>query len=137
MVSEEGFAEGGCLCGAVRYRTTGAPEGAGYCHCNSCRRHTGAPLVAFAVFAAARVQWLSGERTRYESSPGKFRSFCGQCGTSIGFETRHKGADLVELHVSTLDDPEAFPPNEHTHYKEKIPWLHVLDDLPKYPASIE
>ena len=137
MTDQTQKVSGGCMCGAIRSKATGAPDGAGYCHCQSCRCHTGAPVVAFVVFAAEQVEWLSGDRARYESSPGKFRSFCRDCGTSISFEARHKGRDLVELHISTLDDPEAFPPNEHTHYKERISWLHVSDNLPRYPASME
>ncbi len=129
-------AEGGCLCGAIRYRAAGAPEGAGYCHCNSCRRQTGAPLAAFVVFAAAQVEWITGERARYESSPGVFRAFCRDCGSSLSFEARYGDRDLVELHISSLDDPEAFPPNEHTHYRERISWLHIADDLPKFPGSM-
>ena len=136
MATEAVHAEGGCLCGAVRYRATGAQEGAGYCHCQSCRRHTGAPLAAFAVFGAEQVEWVSGERARYESSPGKYRAFCRECGSTLSYEARFKGKDLVELHISSLDDPDAFPPNEHTHYKERISWLHLTDDLRKYPGSM-
>ena len=132
----EQTAAGGCLCGAIRYQASGAPEGAGYCHCQSCRRHTGAPIVAFVVFAVEQVAWVSGDRARYESSPGIFRAFCRDCGTPLTWEGRHKGRQWVEFHISTLDTPGAFPPNEHTHYRERIPWLHVTDDLPKYPASM-
>jgi hypothetical protein len=42
--------EGGCLCGAVRFIATGQPKGIYWCHCQSCRRHTGAPVAVFAVF---------------------------------------------------------------------------------------
>lgn len=125
------------MCGAVRYRATGAPEGSGYCHCRSCRHHTGAPIAAFVVFASERVEWVSGERTRYQSSPGTFRAFCPDCGTSLTYEGRFKGRELVEFHISTVDAPEAFPPREHTHYKERISWLCVADELPKFPGSME
>ncbi|HEX6636422.1 MAG TPA: hypothetical protein VF033_02095 [Steroidobacteraceae bacterium] len=36
--------EGGCACGAVRYRLASAPFDAGYCHCEVCRRSSGAPV---------------------------------------------------------------------------------------------
>ena len=124
------------MCGTIRYRATGAPDGGGFCHCHSCRHHTGAPLVAFVVFAADQVEWLLGDRARYESSPGVFRAFCRDCGTSLSYEASYQGRDLIELHISTLDNPDAFPPNEHTHYSEKLSWLHVSDDLPKFPGSM-
>jgi len=136
-VQQPTMIEGGCLCGKIRYRASGAPQGAGYCHCRSCRHHTGAPVAAFAVFTAEQVQWVSGQRTRYESSPGVFRGFCGECGTSMTFEANDGECDLVELHVSTLDSPETVPPNEHTHYGERISWLRLVDDSPRYPASMK
>jgi len=136
IVRDEGGAEGGCLCGAIRYRAKGAPEGAGYCHCRSCRRHSGAPLTAFVVFAAEQVEWVSGDRARYESSPGVYRTFCQDCGSTLTYEARYQNKDIVEFHISSLDDPEAFPPNEHTHYRERISWLHVADELPKFPGSM-
>lgn len=49
---------GGCLCGLVRFEATGAPKWTAYCHCRSCRRHTGAPVSAYAGFAEERLSWL-------------------------------------------------------------------------------
>ena len=50
--------EGRCLCGAVRFTADGPPKWTGYCHCQSCRRHTGAPVSAYAGFEAANVRLL-------------------------------------------------------------------------------
>lgn len=132
MAEQTQTAEGGCMCGTIRFKATGAPEGSGYCHCHSCRHHSGAPVVAFVGFTAEHVEWLSGDRARYESSPGIFRAFCRDCGTSLTWE----GRKLVEFHISSLDDPDEFPPNEHTYYSERISWLHITDELVRYPASI-
>ena len=49
--------EGRCLCGAVRFTADGPPKWTGYCHCQSCRRHTGAPVSAYAGFEAAKVRF--------------------------------------------------------------------------------
>ena len=136
MAEQTEMVTGGCMCGAVRYRASGAPQGSGYCHCKSCRHHSGAPVAAFVVFAAEQVEWVSGDRARYESSPGIFRAFCRDGGTSLTWEGPHKGCDQIDLHISTLDEPSAFLPKEHTHYGERIPWLQLTDDLPKYPGSM-
>ena len=45
----------GCMCGAVRYEAVGEPMTVAYCHCASCRRHTGAPVVAFVDIDPAKV----------------------------------------------------------------------------------
>ncbi|MEM1382914.1 MAG: GFA family protein [Pseudomonadota bacterium] len=137
MDRDKDIADGGCLCGAIRFQAVGAEKGAGYCHCESCRRHTGAPVVAFVVYGADQVRWLKGDRTRYQSSPAKFRSFCGACGASLTFEDCSGGGTaLVEFHISAMDNPNAFPPNEHTHEAERISWLALSDDLPRYRGSM-
>ena len=127
---------GGCLCGAVRYETIGEHFSVIHCHCSSCRRHTGAPVVTLVGFKKDQVRFTKGERRIYESSPGVGRAFCGQCGTPLTWEG--DGGDLgplVELHISTFDDPSAFTPQSHLHHGERIAWFDVADALPRYHAS--
>ena len=57
-------AEGGCLCGAVRYRVSGDPVAATLCHCRSCRRASGGVTVAWAVFDKDAFEWLKGKPAR-------------------------------------------------------------------------
>ena len=65
-------AEGGCFCGAIRYRVTGEPIDAGYCHCRMCQLSAGAPAVAWGTWEIGRFQWLSGEpRTLQSSASGQ------------------------------------------------------------------
>ena len=132
-MKEDQSVTGGCLCREILYRVVGESRGSGYCHCQSCRSHTGAPVVAFAVFSVEQVQWLSGERSRYESSQGVFRSFCNHCGASLTLEQ----GELIEFHISSLDSPNDYPPNEHTHFIDKIGWIDLDDNLPRYIGSIE
>ena len=78
-MSEKQNVTGGCMCGAVRYEAIGEPLHIGYCHCRSCRHHTGAPAVAVVVFETDKVRFTQGDRSVYNSSPGIGRGFCGQC----------------------------------------------------------
>ncbi len=127
---------GGCMCGAVRYEVIGDPFSVIHCHCLSCRRHTGAPVVTLAGFKQDQVRFTAGERRIYESSPGVGRAYCGQCGTPLTWEG--DGGELgpiVELHISTFDDPDVFVPQYHVHHDERIAWFDVADGLPRYHAS--
>ena len=122
------------MCGAVRYEVSGEPVWVGHCHCESCRRHTGAPVVTYASFKKDRVAFTKGERQIYNSSPGVGRGFCGQCGTPItweGVDDPERGP-IVEVHISTLDEPNAFVPTNHLFYPERIAWLDIADKLPRY-----
>ncbi len=126
---------GGCMCGAVRYEVSGEPIWVGHCHCVSCRRHTGAPVVTFVCFQKEHVAFTKGERRIYNSSPGVGRAFCGQCGTPLTWEGQSEVSErgmIVEFHISTLDDPDAFIPTNHLFYPKRIAWFDVADDLPRY-----
>ena len=118
---------GGCLCGAVRYETTAAPLWTFYCHCESCRRHSGAPVVMFVGFPIDEVHWPGDERDLYETSPGVFRGFCRKCGSSITYERVSGGKEMFEVHIGTLDAPDDFPPKKHWYHNERISWFDTTD----------
>ena len=126
---------GGCMCGSVRYELDGTPTWNVYCHCPSCRKHTGAPVSVLVTCLPEQVRWTSGERSFYESSPGRFRTFCRDCGSSLTWETEVKGNAWLGIHVSTLDHPEDFPPIEHVFHGHALPWFDANGDLPRIEGS--
>ncbi|MGG7565185.1 GFA family protein [Rhodovulum sp. DZ06] len=92
MVEDAGKAgqethEGGCLCGAVRFRTTGAPAKAVACHCRGCQLRTGSALGVSAYFPESQVEILSGELRPYtfttESGRDFTNHFCAICGGQV------------------------------------------------------
>ena len=121
-------ATGGCMCGRYQYEASGAPETTLYCHCESCRKHTGAPLVALAGYTSDQVEWPNGEPPRYASSSEVRRAFCSDCGTPMTWE----GEGLVEILIATMNSPEAFVPQLHIHHAERLRWLETTDTLPRF-----
>ncbi len=63
--------EGGCLCGAVRFVATGLPKGVYWCHCQSCRKHSGAPASVFVAFERTAYRVTRGEITKFELDAGQ------------------------------------------------------------------
>ncbi|MGI9318920.1 MAG: GFA family protein [bacterium] len=125
---------GGCMCGAVRYELVSESPWSVYCHCESCRKHTGAPVAALVAGPPEQVRWTSGDRAFYASSPGRFRAFCRDCGTSLTWEAEVNGSWLG-IHISTFDNPEDLPPTEHVFHGEAISWIDIGADLPRYEGS--
>jgi len=126
--------EGGCLCGALRFRADDRPIDSGYCHCSLCRRSTGAPVLAWVSFPAAAFSYTKGRATIFESSAWGHREFCNLCGTQIGYR-KSDAATTVDLNVGCMDDPSAFPPRYHVYSKDRIGWFDTSDDLPRYAGS--
>ena len=123
------MASGRCLCGRVGFETEGEPRWVSYCHCASCRRHTGSPVTCFVNFKREQVAFR-GERATFASSPDVTRSHCARCGTPIGYETA-KRADEIDLYLNAFDAPEAFEPQGHAFFAEHIPWFDTRDELPR------
>ena len=132
--AREEVREGGCLCGAVRYRAEGPPLAVVHCHCASCRRAAGAPVVTWAIFPRARFTLTAGEPVRHASSPAVARSFCGRCGSPLTYETDRR-PDQVDVTVGTLDRPEGVAPTAHVWTAERVTWLDLRDDLPRHHAG--
>lgn len=118
--------EGGCLCGSVRFVVAGPAKWTAYCHCRSCRRHTGAPVSAFAGFERGQVRFTAQPMALFASSPGVKRGFCAQCGSTLSYQGERWPTEL-HLHVGAFDDPEAFPPAGHAFPEEKLAWLHIAE----------
>ncbi len=133
MSKGSGEFSGGCMCGAVRFHIRGTPFDVAYCHCQSCRKHTGGPVATLAGFKVGEVSFTGAGRKLYGSSPGVHRAFCGDCGTSLTWEGEvHDKGPIMEFHISTFDDPEVLVPTSHANEPERIGWFDVADELPRY-----
>jgi hypothetical protein len=128
------IAEGGCLCGAVRYRIAGPARATSLCHCRTCRLAAGAPAVAWVVVNAAAFQILSGTPAVFYSSPAIRRTFCGRCGTSLTYQ-RESEPQTIDITTASLDAPAAFPPTREIWLSHKVPWEHSHEQMAQYPES--
>ena len=110
--------EGGCLCGAIRFIATGQPKEVYWCHCQSCRRHSGAPVSVFVAFEHAAYTVTKGEITKFDSSPGRTRRSTLTCESArLSTETH--------FHVGAFDDAARLQPTRHVFPGERLPWLHI------------
>jgi hypothetical protein len=110
---------GACLCGAIRFEASVPPRRVTHCHCDMCRRATGAAVGTFATFESDKVRWLR-EPARYDSSERGWRGFCPTCGS-----------------MGIFDEPNAFAAGFHDHREEKLAWLEVDEELPDARGSTQ
>ena len=123
--------EGGCRCGAIRYRATAAPYATSLCHCRSCRLSAGAPSQAWVIFNEDDVRITGGELSIHESSPGVERGFCGKCGTSISY-TRANRPGFFDVTTASLDDPDTLPPSKEIWTSQRLSWAAANPALPQF-----
>lgn len=127
-------AQGGCLCGAVRYRASDTALATSICHCNSCRRASGAPSVAWVVFRVVDFAFVTGQPIAFRSSSLVVRTFCGRCGTPLTYQ-HDESPDTIDVTTATLDSPERFPPTKEIWLEHKLAWEPVRDALQHFPRS--
>jgi hypothetical protein len=123
--------EGGCLCGAVRYRVSGEPIATSTCHCRTCRRAGGAPSVAWVVFRSANFAFIAGRPVSFRSSSPVVRTFCGKCGTPLTYQ-HDESQQTIDVTTASLDSPEQFPPMREIWLEHKLPWTPVNAALPHF-----
>lgn len=126
---------GQCLCGSIVYEIDGELGGIEFCHCSQCRRASGTAFASNMSVAAANFRIVHGEAAlkAYESSPGKQRVFCANCGSPI--ISRPTGdAPILRVRVGTLDEPVDAQPAFDFHTASKASWWEIRSDLPRYPG---
>jgi hypothetical protein len=129
--------QGGCQCGAIRYKVTGEPVYVALCHCDDCRKSSGAPMTGWSAFAEGDVTLLTGEPRAFSSSEHAVRSFCPTCGTGLFYRNPVVLPGIIDVQAATLDDPAALPPQIHVQTAERIGWMAQIDALPafaRYPG---
>jgi hypothetical protein len=120
---------GGCLCGAVRYRATAAPERVGICHCLDCRKTGGSIFAVLAAFPAERVT-ITGETRASPAGRPPARRFCPRCGSPV--LSHDEGSGEIEIHVGSFDEPGRVVPGYELWIGRREPWLPEIPGLVRY-----
>jgi len=127
MTSDRSY-EGRCFCGAVQFTMTGQPAAMGYCHCESCRHWSAAPVNAFTLWQPDAMKMTRGSDNigSYNKTANSVRKWCKSCGGHVF--TEHPGWNLVDVYAATIPSLP-FKPALHVHYQESV--LPIRDGLPK------
>lgn len=131
-----GFADGGCACGALRYRLLEPPMFVHCCHCTRCQRETGGPFAHHAVLAFDAMAVLQGEpeyvNVPTDSGRKHWVARCPACKTALWNSWGSQRSVARYLRVGTLDDPSQCPPAAHIYVRSKQPWLTLADGAPHF-----
>lgn len=124
---------GSCLCKAIEYEVSQLDSAIAHCSCHTCRKAHAAAFNTAASVQLNHFRWLKGEHLLkgYESSPGKTRFFCSNCGSHL--IARRDGRDYVVLRVATLDDDPLITPEFQIWASHEVPWLSDGPEVMAHP----
>ena len=126
--------EGGCACGAVRYRLASDPLFVHCCHCLNCQRQTGSAFVVNLLIETDRVQLLGGDPqpVSVPRSGDKTQKIwrCPTC--QIALYSQYTSSRIRFVRAGTLDDPSSVEPDVHIYTRSKLPWVAIPDSVPAF-----
>jgi hypothetical protein len=128
--------EGGCSCGAVRYRLATQPLFVHCCHCLNCQRQTGSAFVVNVLLEADRLEIAKGEPQpvevpRDDGSPQEiFR--CPDC--QVALYSLYGDPVVAFIRAGTLDEPASVSPDVHIFTRSKLPWVVLPEGVPSFEA---
>lgn len=129
---------GGCYCGALRYKTTGDALFKGQCHCRECQYITGGHPNVVMAMPEPGFSYVKGSPKQFRRSdlPNPVtREFCPACGTHILAKSSALPGAVI-LKVGTLDDPAAFGAPQMVIFTiDKQSFHHIPDGVPVFERT--
>ncbi|MEQ8259967.1 MAG: GFA family protein [Alcanivorax sp.] len=127
---------GSCLCGGIAFEVRSPLAPIQVCHCQQCRKAQGAPFATNTPVEEAAFELLSGREliTEYQSSPGKFRAFCGRCGSPV-YSRKADLSGVLRIRAGLFNEPLEARPVFHAYTGSKANWWPILDDLPRFAEA--
>lgn len=126
--------QGRCFCAAVRFTTPLPVQSATICHCESCRRASGAMAVAWYTVPVSQLRIDAGELSERESSPGAFRGYCADCHSPLTYRSASR-PDEIDVVVAALEDPAQVVPTDHIFVDDTVAWARPNDGRPIHGGS--
>ncbi len=124
---------GSCLCGAVRFRTSGPLRGVIYCHCSQCRKQTGHYVAATQVADADIVIDGAENLAWYAASPDARRGFCKTCGSLLFWKDNR--LDRVSVMAGSFERPSGLAGTSHIFVADKGDYYAIDDGLPQFEGG--
>jgi len=124
--------KGSCLCGGVSYEVDRLDTPIQHCSCSTCRKAHSAAFNTGAGVLHEHFRWTKGEEMlkSFESSPGKFRFFCSNCGSQL--VAYKEGSPRVILRVASLDEDPLSRPERQIWSSHEVPWLEYGSHIVAY-----
>jgi len=123
--------EGGCACGAVRFRLGSRPMFTHCCHCLDCQKQTGGAFAINGLIETDRIAMLQGAPAAIAmpSPSGRGHDIyrCQKCEVAVWSDYGRRPY-IRFVRLACLDEPHAIEPDVHIFVKSKAPWVKLPDN---------
>ena len=127
--------EGGCSCGAVRFRLTAGPMFVHCCHCLDCQQQTGSAFAINALNETDRIEMLAGtpEPVSMPTDSGRPHDIyrCPSARWPCGATTA-AGRICASCASARSTTRTAIMPDVHIYTRSKLPWVALPADVPAF-----
>lgn len=126
---------GSCLCGDIKVAVSGFKATAANCHCGMCRKFHGAAYGT--LVSVEQLQWLAGRELikEFTAPNGSVRSFCSQCGSSLGFRVKGSAFSQIELAIAIFDGPIPVTVDANIYTNYQANWCKMNDQLASFKEA--
>lgn len=128
---------GSCYCNAVQFRVNEAPRSVVNCHCNFCRKHSGAAFNTYVAVPETAMEIISGidSLATFQFEENMQKHFCKQCGSPI-FNRNALYPGLCILYLGVIAASSSFVPTANIYCESQLPWVASIAELRAFPQGI-
>ena len=128
---------GSCFCSAVQFKVNGAHKSVVNCHCNFCRKHSGAAFSTYVAVPETALEITSGAESlaAFLFAEDAQKHFCKQCGSPI-FNTNARYPGLSMIYLGAIAAPSNFVPTANIHCESQLAWISAIAELRAFPQGI-
>lgn len=128
---------GSCFCKAVQFKLDSAPKGVVNCHCDFCRRHSGAAFSTYGVFMEPALQIVSGRDSisSFQFKDDAHKHFCKQCGSPI-YNKNARYPGLCMIYLGSLAAPHDLVPTANIYCESQLAWVPEIAQIRYFAQGI-
>ena len=133
---DDNIGQGSCYCQAIQFEFQLPVREVFHCHCNTCRRLSGADYTTWVVIPVEKFRLLSGvdKMAEFDINENSSKYFCSKCGISVYVkDSRYPG--VYGVLRGTIDCQELPKPTSHCFVDHKASWVTIKDDLPQFGGN--
>lgn len=124
---------GSCICNAVQFKLSGEPKAVVNCHCNFCRKHSGAAFSTYAVIPEETLEITNGSEfiSACELKEKANKHFCKLCGSPL-FNKIARYPGLCMIYLGSLSESRTLAPTANIYCESQLPWVPAIAQITNF-----